>query len=238
MSFPKKTSFLVFSILFFPCTMPLVYSNEPIISSHVDGELPPHYSGEHQSTKEAEKISRGDVDISIQKKELEEIDGTIGVDGNVFKMDASEAGEATDAGEAPDAEEFVEENPAKDPNYNVPPPVSYPKFEGRIELEKPTLGCSDVLLGPQVFSDPAITASFAYVYSQCLMEMVLQRYLKSERYMQKKLRGLIEPGKKALAQLQMVLPSYLLGLQMLIEGFKDGNLRAKLDEARNKYRDR
>jgi hypothetical protein len=56
--------------------------------------------------------------------------------------------------------------------------------------------------------------------------------------MMRSMKGLIESAKKGLSQLQKILPAYLLGLQVMIDGFKDGYLREVLDEGRVKYGNR
>ena len=119
-------------------------------------------------------------------------------------------------------------------------PVRYPEFKGKIEkdltnpveLKKATMGCPDVLLSSQLASDPEVVLAFTYVYSLCLMELSLQKYLQTEPYLQKEAKGLLGPSKEALRELQRILPSYLVGLDAMVKGFADGHLRDVIDAGR------
>jgi hypothetical protein len=129
------------------------------------------------------------------------------------------------------------------PTKEVKPPaqpVVYPEFKGEIEkdlanpveLKKSTMGCPDVLLSSQLASDPEVVLAFTYVYSLCLMELSLQKYLQTEPYLQKEAKGLLGPSKDALRELQRILPSYLVGLDAMVKGFADGHLREVIDAGR------
>ena len=119
-------------------------------------------------------------------------------------------------------------------------PVVYPEFKGKIEkelsnpveLKKSTMGCPDVLLSSQLASDPEVVLAFTYVYSLCLRELSLQKYLQTEPYLQKEAKGLLEPSREALRELQKILPSYLVGLDAMVKGFADGHLRDVIDAGR------
>ena len=115
-------------------------------------------------------------------------------------------------------------------NASAAKAVVYPDFKGKIK--KATLGCPDVLLSGQLFADPTVFIVFSYVYSLCLMELSLQKYLQTEPYLQKSAKGLLEPSKDALREIQKILPSYLVGLDALIKGFVEGHLREVIDAGR------
>lgn len=120
------------------------------------------------------------------------------------------------------------------------PAVVYPDFKGNItkeestqfDIKKPTMGCPDVLLSSQLYSDPSVLLAFTYVYSLCMMELSLQKYLQTEPYLQTDAKGLLGPSKDALREVQRILPSYLVGLEAMVKGFTDGHLREVIDAGR------
>lgn len=135
--------------------------------------------------------------------------------------------------------EVLPEVPSKEAKVPAQP-VVYPEFKGNIEkdlanpveLKKSTMGCPDVLLSSQLASDPEVVLAFTYVYSLCLMELSLQKYLQTEPYLQKEAKGLLGPSKDALREVQRILPSYLVGLDAMVKGFADGHLREVIDAGR------
>lgn len=128
----------------------------------------------------------------------------------------------------------------------VVPVVRIPTYKGALtkeaisheNLKNPTLGCTDVLMGSQIYHDPTVNLAFTYVYTLCLMEMSIQKYLQSAQYMQYEAKGLLDPGREALRDLQKILPAYLLGFKILKDGFRDGHLRQILDKARKAFQEK
>jgi hypothetical protein len=128
----------------------------------------------------------------------------------------------------------------------APPPVQVPKFQGKIprsrnpivnrppRIDQACTGCVDILMGGQIYSDPSVNMVYSYVYSLCLMEWVMQRYLKSQKYVQFKDNTQIESQESALSEIQRILPSYLMAFSMLVNAFKNENFRKEIDILRQK----
>ena len=87
----------------------------------------------------------------------------------------------------------------------------------------------DILMGGQIYSDPSVNLVYSYVYSLCLMEWTMQKYLKSQKYTQVQDKVMVDGAEKALSEVQRILPSYLLGFVMLVNAFKQEEFRKKLD---------
>ena len=104
-------------------------------------------------------------------------------------------------------------------------------------LTKPTLGCRDILMQSQCFIDPSIKVAYTYVYTLCLMEFSLQKYLESQQYMAANIATLAEPAQASLKEIQRVLPSAILGYKLVTDLFQSGQLRDLLDNARQQYQD-
>ena len=129
----------------------------------------------------------------------------------------------------------------------APPPVQVPKFQGKSipkapsssviqspRIDQSCKGCIDVLMGGQVYSDPSVNMVYSYVYSLCLMEWVLQKYLKSQKYVQFKDKAYAESQERALSEVQRILPSYLLAFSLLVNAFKNEDFRKELDALRQR----
>jgi hypothetical protein len=196
------------------------------------------------------------IDTDVSKKEEQDIFSFLGIsrdsieplkDGGNFRDGETAAGQKEEGPIDPDTDlpgdlfpgEVLPEMLSKESK----PPVEsvvYPEFKGDIEkesanpveLKKSTMGCPDVLLSSQLASDPEVVLAFTYVYSLCLMELSLQKYLQTEPYLQKEAKGLVGPSKDALRELQRILPSYLVGLDAMVKGFTDGHLRDVIDAGR------
>ena len=127
-------------------------------------------------------------------------------------------------------------------NSSASPPVTAPVFDkasippaknslmkkGPI-VDKSSMGCMDILMGGQIYSDPSVNLVYSYVYSLCLMEWTMQKYLKSQKYTQVQDKVMVDGAEKALSEVQRILPSYLLGFVMLVNAFKQEEFRKKLD---------
>lgn len=228
-------------------------------------KIPPEFSAENKSLetdRSLENIKRGDFDkvpidaalapqgnIQIDKDVEKALEGS--ADGVKIDPNHGDGLSATDSqsdvSKGGDSLFPIGDGSGKSTvDKEGDPLVVYPEFKGKIkkevlnqlELKKPTMGCTDLLMGNQIYSDPAVALAFSYVYTLCLMELSIQKYLLSESYLQSAARGLVTQGKEALRDLQKLLPSYLLGFKTLIEGFRDGHLREILDDARKKYQEK
>jgi len=199
---------------------------------------------------ESSYLKEKSLEMSLEKPSIADfLDRKMGAEKGIEKA-AKEANPAIDAAYIEEdffpgeSDQEVESQDFIDLPQNVP--VQYPDFKGPIvkesvapvDLKKQTMGCSDVLMGSQVFNDPTVGLAFTYVYTLCLMELAVQKYLQSAPYLQQEAKGLMGAGQKTLQQLQAILPSYLLGLKALEDGFRDGHLRKVLDEARQNYQEK
>jgi hypothetical protein len=121
------------------------------------------------------------------------------------------------------------------PAFTQPIPEQQPAVDAA--MKKPTLGCTDILMQSQCFIDPSIKVAYTYVYTLCLMEFSLQKYLESQQYMANNMRTLEEPAQASLKEIQRVLPSAILGYKLVSDLFQSGQLRDLLDNARQQYQD-
>jgi hypothetical protein len=225
------------------------------------GKIEPIFSGEQEDFDTDRLLESGKTDLkgflkSNNSIEIEKVPSeqdtraffsSLGLDRNGLNNkgespDASEedlVGTDNDIPEDLFPGEVLPEVPSKEAKLAAEA-VVYPEFKGEIqkesanplELKKSTMGCPDVLLSSQLASDPEVVLAFTYVYSLCLMELSLQKYLQTEPYLQKEAKGLLGPSKEALRELQRILPSYLLGLDAMVKGFADGHLRDVIDAGR------
>ena len=140
--------------------------------------------------------------------------------------------------------------PASLSGQDAPPPVKAPAFPGTIPLarnpvanNRPTVdqsskGCIDILMSGQIYADPSVNVVYAYVYSLCLMEWTMQKYLKSQKYMQVQDHAVVASTEASLSDVQRILPSYLMAFFMLIDAFKQDTFRKELDILRKRGNDR
>jgi len=99
-----------------------------------------------------------------------------------------------------------------------------------------SVSCRDILLNDQSFSDPDVSLVFQHVFTLCTMELSMQKYIEYRESFKEKEDEVTAQTKKDLLRLQKVLPTFLNAFQITEEMFSKNNLREKLNDKIDDYR--
>lgn len=96
--------------------------------------------------------------------------------------------------------------------------------------------CKDILLNDQSFSDPDVSLVFQHVFTLCTMEVSMQKYIEYRESFKEKEDEVTAQTKMYLLNLQTIIPTFLNAFEATKEMFDKNNLREKLNEKRDDYR--
>jgi hypothetical protein len=98
------------------------------------------------------------------------------------------------------------------------------------------VSCKDILLNDQSFSDPDVSLVFQHVFTLCTMEVSMQKYIEYRESFKEKEDEITTQTKTYLRNLQKILPTFLNAFEVTKEMFDKNNLREKLNEKIDDYR--
>ena len=96
--------------------------------------------------------------------------------------------------------------------------------------------CKFILLNDQSFSDPDVSLVFQHVFTLCTMEVSMQKYIEYRESFKEKEDEVTAQTKIYLLNLQTIIPTFLNAFEATKEMFDKNNLREKLNEKRDDYR--
>lgn len=119
------------------------------------------------------------------------------------------------------------------------------KIEGRLEKahdesfnknKTEGVSCADILSNNiKTPNDGRVNTIMKYAYTLCMMEFVMQQYVKSQKTLTESDKTLLADVKVSLFKLRKIIPAYLNAYQIAYDAFKKDNLNDILNDARSNY---